>query len=155
MRWLRGTANAVLVATLVRPAARRLIARARRRAREHPASPLLIPVEELLETALMAELAATRAEREPALDGAREPALDESGEEHAERGTLVPTLLRAGALAAVVAIATVATVAVVRRRRARASQSGAGKTDWVAVPVEAPPDAPAEAEGVDAPMSVG
>jgi len=154
MRWLRGTANAVLVATLVRPLARRLIARTRRRAREHPVSPLLVPVEELLETALMAELAASRAEREPAPDGAVELALDESGEERAERVT-PSTLLLAGALAAVVTISTVTVVAIVRRRRARVPQPGADRTDWVAVPVEAPADVPTEAEGVDASMSVG
>lgn len=154
MRWLRGTANAVLVATLVRPVARRLIARTRRRAREHPASPLLIPVEELLEAALLAELAASRAEREPAPDGAGEPALDETREEHAQRG-VDPTLLWAGALAAVVVIASVAVVAVVRRRRRRAPQSEADRTDWVAVPVEAPADVPAEADQVDASMSLG
>ena len=146
MRWLRGTVNAVLVATLVRPVVRRLIARTRRRAREHPVSPLMMPVEDLLETALMAELAASRADREPVLD--------EAGGEHPERST-VSTLLRVGAAAAVVAIATVATVVIVRRRRSRVPQPGAAKADWVAVPVDAPADTPAETKGVDAPASVG
>ena len=129
MRWLRGTANAVLVATLVRPVVRRLIARTRRRAREHPASPLMIPVEGLLETALMAELATSKA--------SREPAPDETIEELADRG-MVQTVLIAGALAAAIAVVALAVVIIVRRRRSQAPEPEADETDWVAVPVEVP-----------------
>ncbi len=136
MRWLRGTANAVLVATLVRPVARRLIARTRRRAREHPASPLMIPVEELLETALIAELAASKA--------GREPTPDETIEEFTDRG-MVRTVLIAGALAAALIAVAVAAVTIVRRRRSQAPAPEADETEWVAVPVEAPAEEPEEA----------
>ena len=65
MRWMRGIINAVLMVTLVKPVVRRMVARWRRRARESAATTIGIPVQELLEAALIAELAAPAADLRP------------------------------------------------------------------------------------------
>jgi hypothetical protein len=145
MRWIRGTVNAILVATLIRPVARRLIARTRRRAREHPVAPLMIPAEELFETALLAELGASLAgSSEADIEVTSEEAV-ETIEEIAGRST-VRTLLLLGLLAAAVASAAWAVATIVRRRRqARTSEHKTGQDEWVAVPVDTPSDEPVEA----------
>ncbi len=143
MRWRRGTINAVLAVTLVRPVARRLIAKARRRAREHPASALMIPAQELLETALLAELSASEAGLEPMPDETR----DELADRH-----MVRTVLLVGALAVALAAAALAIATVVRRRRSHTPEPETDANDWVAVPVEVPAEESGEAIVSEAPI---
>lgn len=145
MRWIRGTFNAILVATLVRPVTRRLIARTRRRAREHPVAPLMIPVEELFETTLLAELGASLAGiPEADVEVTSEEAV-ETIEEIAGRST-IRTLLLLGLLAAAVTSAAWAAATIVRRRRqARTSEQKTGQDERVAIPVETPSDESVEA----------
>jgi hypothetical protein len=121
--------NAVLLATLVKPTARWMVARWRRRAREYPASAIAIPVQELIETALIEELASPAADLQSSA---------EIAEEVAGR-SLARTLLIAGAVAAVVAVSTLAVAALIRRRREAQS------SEWVAVPVDAPVEEAEEA----------
>ena len=127
MRWMRGIINAVLMATLVKPLVRRMVARWRRRARESAATTIGIPVQGLLETALMEELAA------PAAD--LRPSLAETPEQLAGRG-MMRTLLIAGAVVAVIAVAAVTIAAMIRRRR-ESREAQAEGSEWVAVPVDA------------------
>jgi hypothetical protein len=142
MSWIRGSANAIVVATLVRPVARRLIAKARRQAREHPIAPLMVPAEGLLETALLAELGASAVDEVIAEPGVSP---DESIEELAGRST-VRTLLVMAVVAAAVAASAWAIAMVVRRRRAaRATEQQEAERDWVGIPIETPADEPVEA----------
>jgi len=127
MRWMRGIMNAVLMATLVKPVARRMVARWRRRAQESAATTIGIPVQELLETALIEELAVPAADRQPS------PA--ETAEQLAGRG-VIRTMLIAGAVVTVIAGAAVAIAALIRRRR-EAHEAQAEESEWVAVPVDA------------------
>ncbi len=126
MRWMRGIVNAVLMATLVKPMVRRMVARWRRRARESAATTIGIPVQELLEMALIEELALPTADLQPSPP--------ETPDQLAGRG-MPRTVLIAGAVVAVTAVAAVTIVAMIRRRRkGRAAQ--AEGSDWVAVPVD-------------------
>ncbi len=52
MRLIRGTINAILVATLVKPMARWTVARWRRRAREYAEETFVMPAQELYETTI-------------------------------------------------------------------------------------------------------
>lgn len=126
MRSMRGTVNAVLLVTLVRPIVRRMVARWRQRAQESAASTIGIPVQELLETALIEELASSAADLESATA--------ETSAELAGR-SLTRTLLVAGALVAIAAGVAVAVAALIRRRR-KTRAAPAGAPEWAAVPVE-------------------
>ena len=128
VRWIRGIVNAVLMATLVRPVVRRMVARWRRRAQESAATTIGIPVQELLEAALIEELAPANMDLQPS------PA--ESPEQLARRGML-PTVLLAGAVVSVIAIAAVAIGVMIRRRR-EAREAQAESSEWVAVPMDVP-----------------
>lgn len=127
MSWIRGTANAILVATLIRPVARRLISRARRRAREHPAAPLAIPAEELLEAALLAELGASA----PDADVPPPETLDE-----VDGRSVVRMLVLVGVVAIAASSAAFAVATVIRRRRARAAARAKEPREVVAITVE-------------------
>ncbi len=140
MRWMRGIMNAVLMATLVKPVVRRMVARWRRRAQESAATTIGIPVQELLETALIAELAV------PAADLQLSPA--ETSEQLAGRG-MSRTMLIAGAVVAVIAGAAVAITALVRHRH-EAHEAQAEGSEWVAVPVDASIEEAEEAEAQEA-----
>ena len=129
MRWIRGITNAVLMATLVKPVVRRMVARWRRRAQESPAT-IGIAVQELLEAALIEELGASAADLQPSPG--------EAAEELAGRGT-VRTMLIVGVVVAVIAGTAVAIAALIRRRR-EAQEAQAEGSEWVAVPVEAAPE---------------
>lgn len=127
MRWMRGIVNAVLMATLVKPVVRRMVARWRRRARESAATTIGIPVQGLLEMALIEELTPPAADLQPS------PA--ETPEQLAGRG-MIRTVLIAGAVVTVIAVAAVAIGAMIRRRR-EAREAQAEGSEWVAVPVDA------------------
>lgn len=126
MKLMRGIVNAVLMATLLKPVARRMVGRWRTRTRESAATAIGIPVQELFETALIEELVA------PATG--LEPSPVETPEQLAGRG-VIRTMFIAGALIALTALAAVAIAALIRRRR-EAREAQAEGADWVAVPVE-------------------
>ena len=135
MRWMRGFVNAVLMVTLVKPIVRRMVGRWRRRAQESPATMIAMPMQGLLETALMEELAAT------AGDG--QPAPVETSEQPADEG-MGRTLLVVGVVVAV-AVGVAVTVAAVNRRRRREGEAEQSEdSEWVAVPVEASIEEPQE-----------
>jgi hypothetical protein len=135
-RWIRGTVNAILVATLVKPMTRWMIARARRNTREFAAATVVIPVQEFFE--------GTVAPRMMAKDAALP--VEETIEEVAEQSAL-RTVLIVGAAGAVI-VGTIAVVATIVRRRRRAAAEATGAsgsedaTEWVAVPVEQPSEEP-------------
>ena len=134
MRWIRGSVNAVLMVTLVKPVVRRMVGRWRRRAQESPATMIAMPMQGLLETALMEELAAT------AGDG--QPAPVETSEQPADGG-MGRTLLIVG-VAVVVAVGVAVAVAAVNRRRREGEAEQSEDSEWVAVPVEASIEEPQE-----------
>jgi hypothetical protein len=125
MGLVRGIVNAVLMVTLVKPVVRLTVARWRKRAQESAATTMGIPLQELLETALMEELGSPAAELQPAAV--------ETPDEMVDRG-VVTTMLISGAVIAAMAGA-VAAIAVVIRRRREAQEARAGGSEWVAVPV--------------------
>jgi hypothetical protein len=127
MRWIRGIVNAVLMATLVTPVARRLVAGWRRRAQESAATTIGIPVQELLETALIEELAAPGADLQPSAAATAGQAAGRS---------MIRTMIIAGAVVAVTAGAAVAIATLIRRRR-EAHEAQAKGSERVAVPVDA------------------
>jgi len=134
MRWIRGSFNAVLMVTLVKPVVRRMVGRWRRRAQESPATMIAMPMQGLLETALMEELAAT------AGDGQQAPV--ETSEQPADGG-MGRTLLIVGVVV-VVAVGVAVTVAAVNRRRREGEAEQSEDAEWVAVPVEASIEEPQE-----------
>jgi len=135
MRLLRGAANAVLMATLVKPVVRRMLAQWRKRAQESPAATIGVPMEGLLEAALLEELAgaAEVAESPPA----------EILEEAAGRGA-VRTIALVGIVVALTTGIAWAIATLVRRRR-EAAEAQAQDPEWVAVPVDASSPATEEA----------
>ena len=134
MRWIRGSFNAVLMVTLVKPVVRRMVGRWRRRAQESPATMIAMPMQGLLETALMEELAAT------AGDG--QPAPVETSEQPADGG-MGRTLLIVGVVVVVTVGVAVAVAAVTRRRRGGEAVPSED-SEWVAVPVDASIEEPQE-----------
>ena len=95
---------------------------------------IAMPMQGLLETALMEELAAT------AGDG--QPAPVETSEQPAEGG-MGRTLLIVG-VAVVVAVGVAVAVAAVNRRRREGEAEQSEDSEWVAVPVEASIEEPQE-----------
>ena len=126
MRWMPGIVNAVLMATLVKPVVRRMVARWRRRAQASAATTVGIPVQQLIETALIDELAP------PAAD--LRPSTAETPEQLVDRGMMRAVLI-AGALGTVIAVLVVAIAAVSRRRR-KARETRPEESERVAVPVD-------------------
>lgn len=122
MRSIRRLGNALLMVMLARPVTRVVVSRWRKRARESKAAPVALPLQELLEAALVEELGGPSAEAHPAAG--------ESFEASVGRSTM-RSLLIAGSLVAVIAIGAVAVAAVIRRRRAAREAE-----EWVAVAVE-------------------
>ena len=135
MRWIRGSVNAVLMVTLVKPVVRRMVTRWRRRAQESPATMIAMPMQGLLEAALMEELAATA--------GDEQPAPVETSEQPADKG-MGRTLLVVGVVVAV-AVGVAVAVAAVNRRRREGEAEQSEDSEWVAVPVEASIEEPQEA----------
>jgi hypothetical protein len=122
---MRRGIDALLMATLVKPVAHRMVARSRRRARESAAASISVPVQELFEVALLGELASPPTElRTPAEDPEQPP----------WRGKRRTLLIVAAAIAAMSVGAVITKAAVRRRRDARMAQ--ATDADWVAVPVD-------------------
>jgi hypothetical protein len=127
MRLIRGPINAILVATLLKPIARRIIATWRRRARDYADETFIIPAQELLETALAPQLLLA----DSSLPAADAEAIGETGGR-----SVLRTLVIVGALATIVA-ATVVAVGYVRRRRAEVASQPEAAQEVVAVPIEA------------------
>jgi uncharacterized protein (DUF2062 family) len=122
MRGMRGIVNAMLMATLVKPMVRLAVARWRKRAREAAPEAISLPMQQLVEAALVQELSPALAELEMA----------EAGEplESAGNGTLRTAIIMGGVLTVVSASMAVA-VTVIRRRR-----EAARRARRVAIPVE-------------------
>jgi hypothetical protein len=128
MRSMQKLGNALLMATLARPVTRVVVSRWRKRARESKAAPVALPMQELLEAALVEELGGSAVGSPPPSGNDLEAAVGRS---------TMRTLLIAGVVVAVIAIAV---AAVIRRRRAAREAE-----EWVAVSVETATD---EAEEV-------
>jgi hypothetical protein len=132
MRWIRGPINAVLVATLVKPVARRVITRWRRRARDYAEEAIILPAQELLGSALPPQLAL--------LDPSLRPANGQDIDELKGRG-LLRTVLIVGVVTAIAATVIWALVSLRRRRSATASQpqaAGGPVAPTIEVPVRDP-----------------
>lgn len=128
MRLVRGTVNAVLMVTLVKPVAHLMVSRWRKQVEESPAAAMGLPVQEMLESALLEELGATAVDPEA-------PAAETI--ELVEGRSIIRTLLVVGALVALSTGVAVAVSRLIRRRRAQ----GAEADEWVAVPVDAAEEA--------------
>ena len=125
MRVIRGTVNAILMVTLVKPMVRLTVGRWRKRVQESPAASLGIPMQELLETALLEELAPQVTELELVPADLDEP---EAGRSR------LRLLLLAGLAIAVVTATTYAVAGYLQRRR----EAQAKERELVAVPIETP-----------------
>ena len=126
VRWVRGTVNGLLMVTLVRPVVHRMVSRWRKRAQESAATTIGIPVQELLEAALIEELGVGTTDLAPAPIEA--PELPDG------RSTL-RTLVILGLAAALTAGAAVAIRTLWRRRREMIDERSKDP-EWVAVSVE-------------------
>lgn len=132
MRLTQGPINAVLMLTLVKPIVRRMVARWRRQAQESPAAAIGIPVQELLETALIEELGAAAVDLETELTEA----------EVVPRGrSTIRTLVIAGVLVAAATAAAIGVAKLVQRRR---EAKGANEREPVAIPIEPAAEAVAD-----------
>ena len=126
VRWVRGTVNGLLMVTLVRPVVHRMVTRWRKRAQGSAATTIGIPVQELLEAALMEELGVQKADLAPTPFEAAEPP---------EGRSTVRTLIILGLAVALTVGAAVAIRTLWRRRREMADAQ-VEDPEWVAVPVE-------------------
>jgi len=134
VRWVRGTVNGLLMVTLVRPVVHRMVTRWRKRAQESAATTIGIPVQELLEAALMEELGVQTADLASAPIEAVEPP---------DGRSTLRTLVILGLLVALTAGAAVAIRTLWRRRR-EMIDAQVEDPEWVAVTVEeATSDTPA------------
>ncbi len=125
MRVVGPIVNAVLMATLIKPVVKLTVSRWRRRAQESAATTVGIPVQELLEAALIEELAG------PAVDEAE--MVDEVIDEPAG-WSLARTVLITGVLVVLSVGISVAISRLIRRRReAQAAQ----EREMVAIRVDA------------------
>ena len=136
MSEMRGMANTMLLATALRPVVRVAVARWRKRAQASAPRAISVPVQQLIEAALLQELSASApAATRPNAPAAPRPntpagALIETTDASALRSVLIV----AGAIAAG-ALITMAVAALIRRRRA-VRQAQVEGPDWVAVPVD-------------------
>ena len=127
MRLINGAVNAVLMATLLKPMARLMIGRWRRRIQESPAAAIGAQVEELFEAALVEELAPAIAKATPAeIDEITDVAATSEG-----RSTF-RMLLLAGFVIGLTAATAYGITGLVKRRR----QAQAAERELVAVPIE-------------------
>lgn len=122
MRWMRGIVNAMVMATLVRPVVRLAVARWRKRARETAPAAISLPMQQLVEAALIEELSPPPVELEAAETG--EP-LEPAGDRN------LRTLIIMGGVLTVVSASMAVAVTVIRRRR-----EAARRAKRVAIPVE-------------------
>jgi hypothetical protein len=125
MRVVRPIVNAVLMATLIKPMVKLTVSRWRRRAQESAATTVGIPVQELLEAALIEELAG------PGVDAAE--VVDEVIDEPAGR-SLVRMVVITGALVVLSVGVSVTISRLIRRRR---EAQAAHERELVAIPVDA------------------
>ncbi len=114
MRVVRGAANAVLMVTLIKPLARLMVGRWRKQVQESPAASLGIPMQEMLEAALVEELGPATTESQAA---ELEAAVTEAG-----RSTLRLLLLAGIVIAATTATAYAVASYIGRRRKAQAEE---------------------------------
>lgn len=126
MRMVRGTVNAILMVTLIKPVVHLMVSRWRRQVQDSPAAAMGLPVQELLETALLEELNANAAERDTA-----EPSL--APVEGSRGRSTIRTLLFVGAL---VAVSTGTAVVITRLIRRRREAQEAEERELVAIPIE-------------------
>ena len=109
-----------------------MVARWRRQAQESPAAAIGIPVQELLETALIEELGAAAVDLETELTEA----------EVVPRGrSTIRTLVIAGVLVAAATAAAIGVAKLVQRRR---EAKGAKERELVAIPIEPAAEAVAD-----------
>lgn len=128
MNVIRGTANAILMVTLVKPVVRVFVARWRKRMQESAATTMGIPMQELMEAALIEELGG------PVAVSPAEPT--DLMEDLGGRST-VRTVLLAGIVIVAVSGAAVAVAGLIKRRREQAERDR--QRELVAVPIEAGP----------------
>ena len=128
MNVIRGTANAILMVTLVKPVVRLFVARWRKRMQESAATTMGIPMRELMEAALIEELGG------PVAVSPAEPT--DLMEDLGGRST-VRTVLLAGIVIVAVSGAAVGVAGLIRRRREQAERNR--QRELVAVPIEASP----------------
>jgi len=124
MRAVRGVVNGILMVTLIKPIVRVMVGRWRKRVQESPA--IGLQVQELIEAALVEELAVSGAEPEAAAEEIAEM-VEEAEGRSALRLVLVAGLVIAATTAAAYGIAEL-------RRRRRAAEAKA--RELVAVPIE-------------------
>ncbi len=130
MRVVGPVVNAVLMATLIKPVVKLTVSRWRRRAQESAATSVGIPVQELLEAALIEELAG------PAPDASE--MVDEVIDEPAGWSP-VRTVLITGVLVVLSVAVSVAISKLIRRRRE------AQERELVSIPVDASGEGATEA----------
>ena len=128
MNVIRRIGNAVLMVTLVKPVVRLFVARWRKRMQESAATTIGIPMQELMEAALIEELGG------PVAESPAEPT--ELIEEIGGRST-VRTVLLAGIVIVAVSGVGFAVAQLIKRRREQAERDR--QRDLVAVPIEARP----------------
>ncbi len=131
MRVVRGAVNAVLMVTLIKPLARLMVGRWRKQVQESPAASLGIPMQEMLEAALVEELGTAAAETQAS---EIEATMTEAG-----RSTL-RLLLAAGIVIAAATAAAYAVASYIGRRR-KAQAEG---RELVAVSIETDSPEPIE-----------
>ena len=136
MRWIRGIANAMLMATLVKPVVRFMVGRWRKRARESVPTAISLPVQQLIETALVEELSLSGDELKTPPAGTLE---DPAGS-----GAFRRVIVAGSVLVAIAVLVAVIATTIRRRREAREAQ--AEGRDRVAIPVEVPTEKTEEAE---------
>jgi hypothetical protein len=114
----------MLMATLVRPVVRIGVAKWRRRARQTGPAAISLPVQQLIEAALVDELSRSR----PVPPSPATSPRDDANE--------MRTVLVVAAVTVVVALSALAIATLIRRRR-RARAAPVERPDWVAVRVDA------------------
>ena len=143
MKRIRRAFDGAIVALVMKPVARWLIARTRRRATEYAYATVVVPAQGFLQTAMPGPVAGGGT--------AEESTLDEAAEELVERD-VVRTVFIAGTVIAIVAGCALILAALIRsRRRATTPEPVATPRELVAIPIEVPTDRPAEPLGQRAP----
>ena len=144
MKRMQGVINAAIVALLVKPVMRWLVARTRRRASERAHTTIVIPAQALLHTALPAQLTGMPSMGDPIFG----QITDELGGREVRRAVVI-----AGSVALATAGIALA-VAVLKRRRRHVDPSMADTPveELVAIPVARPTGGSDEAVVPGAPM---
>ena len=128
MRLIRGPINAILVATLMKPMTRWMIARWRRRAREYAEETFVMPAQELFETTIAPHLVAAEA-TEQVVEADIAEVIEELGGRSTRRTLLI--------IAAIAAAATAAVIIVAEIRRRREAAALADAKEAVTIPIDA------------------